>query len=166
MDTQSKFLKILASFDTAMLTTRSNDGQLSARPMAIAEAEGDGDVWFVTDQESGKMIDLATNPDVCLTMQSRNQYLSMSGRASTSKNRTKIDDLWQEKWRIWFPAGKEDPSLVLVRVIPTQGEYWDNSGTEGLKYLFEAGKAYLQGNIPEIDSSVNAKVTMQSTWFQ
>ena len=31
------------------------------------------------------------------------------------------------------------------------GEYWDNSGTSGVKYVIEAGKALLTGTRPEID---------------
>ncbi len=166
MNNEQKFLDMLSSFDTAMLVTQAEDGHLSARPMAVARAEADGDLWFVTDQNSGKMVDLEANPNVCVTMQSSSQYVSMCGRASSSKNHAKIGELWQEKWKIWFPGGKNDPKLMLIQVVPTKGEYWDNSGLEGLQYLFEAGKAYLQGTSPDIDNSINAKVTLESTWIE
>lgn len=166
LEKHHRFIEILSGFDTAMLTMRGNDGQLSGRPMAVAKAEPDGDLWFVCNEQSEKVGDLKANPLVAVTMQSSNQYLSMSGRARISTDRKRIDSLWRESWKIWFPAGKLDPSIVLIQVIPVQGEYWDNSGLQGLKYLFNAGKAFIKGDTPEVDEKANAKVTMESTWIE
>jgi hypothetical protein len=45
---------------------------------------------------------------------------------------------------------------------PDAGEYWDNSGTSGVKYLIEAGKAYLSGEKPDVatDSKIHGKVKL------
>lgn len=61
-----------------------------------------------------------------------------------------------------FPGGKDDPSIVLLRVDVTAGEYWDNSGTSGLKYLIEAGKALVTGDRPDLgnDPKVHGKVNL------
>jgi hypothetical protein len=37
-----------------------------------------------------------------------------------------------------------------VRVDATSAEYWDRSGAEGLKFLFEGLKAVVQGRSPDI----------------
>jgi len=166
IDKHHKFIEILSGFDTAMLTTRGADGHLSARPMAVAKADSDGDLWFVCNEHSEKVIDLETNPLVAVTMQSANQYLTMSGRARISTERSRIDSLWNDAWKVWFPSGKYDPSIALIQVIPIKGEFWDNSGLQGLKYLFNAGKAFIKGDTPEMDEAINAKVTMESTWIE
>jgi hypothetical protein len=49
---------------------------------------------------------------------------------------------------------------VLLKIVPTHGEYWDNSGVAGLRYLIKAGKAYLQGDRAEVDESINASVSI------
>ena len=49
---------------------------------------------------------------------------------------------------------------TVMQVIADSGEYWDNSGFSGLKYLFAAGKAYLKGERPEVDDQVNQKVSL------
>lgn len=61
---------------------------------------------------------------------------------------------------MWFPGGKDDLNLVLLRVNGTAGEYWDNSGTSGLKYLIEAGSALITGSRPDVgeDPEVHGKV--------
>jgi general stress protein 26 len=62
-----------------------------------------------------------------------------------SQDRAEIDRLWNESWQIWFPKGKQDPDLVLLRVQVESGEFWDLSGTNGVRFLWAAAKAYFQG---------------------
>ena len=71
-----------------------------------------------------------------------------------------IRRMWKEPWKVWFPGGAEDPEVTLIQVTPAAGEYWDNAGTEGLKYLVKAGVAYLSGQRPELGDDVNAKVAL------
>ena len=94
-------------------------------------------------------------------MQGGGKFLSMSGAASIVNDQNKIDDLWKEANRVWFPDGKDSPELTLLVVDPTDGEYWDTSGLKGARYLFEAGKAYFYGTEIEADHlDVNAKVSL------
>ena len=61
-----------------------------------------------------------------------------------------------------FPGGQDAPGLVLLRVDGRAGEYWDNGGASGLKYLVQAGKALLTGTRPDVgdDPRVHAKVAL------
>jgi hypothetical protein len=70
------------------------------------------------------------------------------------------DPLWSSSWKIWFPKGKNDPSICLIKVAATQGEYWDSSGMEGFQYFFEGVKAIFKGRTPEMDQSQHAKVRL------
>lgn len=45
---------LLKDFDTAMLVTKSADGHMHARPMAVAELRADADAYFVTGIDSPK----------------------------------------------------------------------------------------------------------------
>lgn len=160
MDTQHKLIDLLSDFDTAMLVTRGDDGSLDALPMAVAQVEDDGRIWFVTDHNSGKIADLMLDKDVAVTMQSSSKFVSLSGTASPVDDRAKLNELWSETWKVWFPEGKASDSIVLLRIEPARGEYWDNSGLNGVKYLLKAGKAYLQGKRPETDVTINASVSL------
>jgi general stress protein 26 len=155
-----KLREMLEEFGTAMLVTRTDDGHLRGRPMALAEVEPDGTLWFATDRHAAKVEELARDRHVGVTMQSSTKFLSLSGTASTVDDREKLARLWKAEWGVWFPRGKDDPNLVLLRVDGQVGEYWDNSGTSGLKYLIEAGKALLTGSRPGVgkEPAVHAKV--------
>ena len=159
--TQKHLYDLLKDFDTAMLVTRSADGHMHSRPMAIAELRPDSDAYFVTSIDSPKVAEVQANPGVTLTFQSSNQYASLSGEATIVRDRALIDRLYKEAWKIWFPKGKTDPSISLLKFTPQHGEYWDNAGAEGLKYVFEAAKAYVKGERPkENDQKQHAKVTL------
>ena len=157
-----KLRELLQNFDVAMLVTRSVAGQLRSRPMALADVEADGTLWFLTQRESGKMEELAADSHVNVAMQSKMKFVSISGTASPVEDRTKVAELWNEAWKVWFPGGKDDPALVLLRVRGDSGEYWDNSGSSGIKYLIEAGKAYLSGTRPDVegDPQIHGKVKL------
>jgi general stress protein 26 len=161
--TQEKtFRDVLEHFDNAVLVTRSSDGLLRGRPMAIARSEGDGALWFFTSIESGKVDELLAEPRCAAVMQGPLRYLSLSGRAELVRDRKKIDDLWQRSYEAWFKQGKDDPYLALIHFVAEEGEYWDSSGTRGLRYAFEVAKALARGGTVDVSKleTTNARVTL------
>ena len=160
-NTREHLYDLLKDFDTAMLVTRSADGHMHSRPMAIAELRRDSDIYLVTSIDSPKVDEIQANPGVTLTFQSSNQYASLSGGATIVRDRALIDRLYKEAWKVWFPQGRNDPSIALLQFNAQHGEYWDNAGAEGLKYVFEAAKAYVKGEQPkDVDQQQHAKVTL------
>lgn len=141
MDTKKQLEEIVARFDDAMVITRTPQGDLRARPMAVAKAERDGKLWFLTSMSSPKVDELMVDQRVCVTMQGDDRFVSLSGRGRLSRDRAKVEELWSRGYRAWFPKGKDDPDLVLLEFEPEEGEYWDQHGMRGIRYLFQAAKA-------------------------
>lgn len=157
----NKLGELLEEFGVAMLVTRTPDGQLRGRPMALAAVEN-GTLWFATDRHSAKVDELAHDGHAAVTMQSKAKFVSLSGTAEVVDDRAKLAQLWKVEWKVWFPGGKDDPNIALLRVNGAAGEYWDNSGASGLTYLIEAGKALVTGTRPDVgdDPKVHAKVKL------
>ncbi|HEX4610957.1 MAG TPA: pyridoxamine 5'-phosphate oxidase family protein [Urbifossiella sp.] len=157
-----KLRELLEEFGLAMLVTRTPAGELRGRPMALAEVEPDGTLWFATDRYSAKVDELAKDGHVAVTMQSRTKFVSLSGTAAVVEDREKVGRLWKAEWKVWFTGGKDDPNLLLLRVAGHDGEYWDNSGVSGLKYLIAAGKALVTGSRPDVgqDPKVHGKAAL------
>lgn len=153
---------LLKDFSTAMLASRTADGGLHARPMAVAELKPDAHAYFVTDARSPKVSEIEAHPEVLVTFQSSSEFATLYGSASVVRDRALIDRLWSEAWRVWFPGGKDDPNLVMISVAPKSGEYWDNSGTEGIKYVFAGLRAYFKGERANPSETINAKVRLGS----
>lgn len=155
-----KFHRLLNEFSSAMLVSHDASDNLHARPMIVAGVEEDCDVWFVTDKDSGKVDAISAQPDVNVSLQGGGKFLSLSGHAEVVYDPLKVADLWNEMWKVWFPDGPSDPGIALIKVNAVHGEYWDNSGLNGLKYMFEAGKAYLKGETPDFVEGSNEKVKL------
>lgn len=158
---QKRFEDILEDFSDAMLTTIDDDQRPRSRPMRVVRITDGTDLWFVTSKESGKIEELRANRIVCVTMQGGGKFLSLTGNAELSDDRELINQLWSDTWKIWFPEGKQDDSIILVKVVAAEGAYWDLSGVNRLRYLYHAGKAYFTGSEMDAESlDMDGKVNL------
>jgi general stress protein 26 len=150
---------LLKEFDTAMVVTHRGP-EMHARPMAVAQVRPDADLYFATSIESPKVREIEDDPRVAVLFQSGSRFAAVQGTAAIVTDKALIDRLWSGSWRLWFPGGKDDPKLCLVRVDATSAEYWDRSGAEGVRFLFEGLKAVAQGRTPKIaEPEHHARVT-------
>ena len=69
-DGMKELRKIVKDADIAILTTVNAQGQLVSRPLAVQEAEFDGDLWFFTEDPSPKADEIRANPQVLSLIQS------------------------------------------------------------------------------------------------
>lgn len=142
---RARFDELVRGFDTAMLVTHPPDGGMRARPLSVASVDAEGDLWFSTGSNSGKVAELLGDPRVAIVMQGPSRFVSITGTAEIVIDSERAAALWQEAWRPWFPGGANDPELVLVHVRATEAEFWDLSGIRGLVYLFDAAKHAMTG---------------------
>jgi len=142
--TEEHFFEILKGFDTAVLVTLGEVERMHGRPMSVAGREDGGTLWFMTSVESPKVAEVLADRHALVVMQSSNRFIVIEGLAEIVRDRAKIEELWSETQRIWF-QGKDDPDIALVRFSPTEAEYWDNAGVQGLRFAFEALKALASG---------------------
>lgn len=136
--------ELLGSLQYALLTTRAPDGALVSRPLQLLQIDADDALWFFTSVASAKVDEIAHDArvNVAFAESSNKRFLSISGRAAILSDRTKIDELWSAAQTIFYPHGRDDPSLALLRVMPDSAHYWDgNESPWGLLKKF--GKAVL-----------------------
>ena len=144
---------MIQDIGVAMLTTRARDGRYVSRPVATLPAPFDGNLWFFTSASSHKAAEIRAHPRVNLAYASpsRNVYVSVSGDARVRRDRRRIDALWSAAQHLWFPGGKDDPDLTLVRVRVETAEYWDGPASlagKALRFVAAAvaGNADLLGD--------------------
>ncbi|MFN7160756.1 MAG: pyridoxamine 5'-phosphate oxidase family protein [Candidatus Gracilibacteria bacterium] len=131
---RSEAVKTLAEkikgINTVMYATIAKEQYIHARPMAVQQMEFDGDFWFMTSEESTKIHEIEKDSHVNLTFvdHGKSTYVSVSGKAMIIKDQQKIDELWNDFYKAWFPKGKEDPSIRLIKVQVDSAEYWDVPG--------------------------------------
>src|SRR6185503_14448784 len=123
-----KLRKLIKSTRIAMFTTVASDGRLRSRPMANLKGGFDGDLWFVTRSTAPKTEEIKDNQhvNVAYTDTEDERFVSISGLASLVRDPAKVEDLWSRRLRAWFPGGKKDPDLALIRVRIDRAEVWDS----------------------------------------
>jgi len=146
-----KLCALVGKFHTAMMVTHAPGPHLRAVPMVVAQVESTGRIWFITARDSGKVHDLESDERVQLVFSDdRSNYLTVAGRGALCTERGKIDEVWKEPFKVWFPGGREDPEITLIAVDPERAEFWDNSGFHKLQYLWDAARAYIAGDKPHV----------------
>ena len=148
---------VVNDFDVAMLVTYSANA-MHARPMAIACLDDGIGAYLVTNNNSLKIDEISANPLALLTFHSARKFASVRGELTVLRDRQLIEKMWKESWKLWFADGKSDPNIALLKFTAHEGEYWDNAGMQGLKYVYDAAKAYVTGERPQFDEAQHAKV--------
>jgi general stress protein 26 len=120
-----------------MLTTMTADGRHVSRPMALQEAEFDGDLWFFAYEDSAKVSQLRSNPQVNVSFSNSKQseWTSISGAAEVVHNPEKAEQLWSPPLKAWFEDGLDTPGLTLIKVHAGTAEYWEGPSSKVVRLL-------------------------------
>ena len=156
---ENNLYEVVKDFGEAMLVTHSAQG-IHARPMAIAHLDENMTAYLLTDLNSIKIQEISANSHALLTFQSARKFATVTGELAVDEDRALIETLWKEIWKVWFPLGKTDPNIALLKFTAHKGEFWDNAGIQGLKYVYAAAKAYVAGERPKPDAEQHAKVNL------
>lgn len=131
---------------------------LKARPMMAVNLKSfDGTLWFFTSSNSEKTNQLRANSQSLLTYAepSRQDYVAISGKATVVRDQAKIDEYWNEFVHAWFPQGKEDPNLTLIRFDAEEAEFWD-SPSSAIATAYGYIKARVTGEPPQVGDTGKA----------
>jgi general stress protein 26 len=153
-----KFYSAIESIATAMMTTRRADGHLRARAMANQKQAAGADLWFVCKDGSAKLSDLSQDPHVNLSYyrDSNREWISVSGIAAISHDRSKIRELYAPDWKMWFDddgderhGTPDDPRMVLIGVTIHAAEFLEINKSKPV-LMFELVKGWVSGTEPEL----------------
>lgn len=152
-----KMWSMMKGIGFAMMTT-NDGGNLRARPMVAAQKEFDGSLWFFTRASSHKVDEVQDGHLVGVTYAepSKQEYVSLSGHGRLVRDKAAIAAHWQESLKTWFPKGKDDPDIAILRVDVTEAEYWDAPNSV-MVHAYGYVKAVLTGTPPS--SGENEKIS-------
>ena len=139
---EKKFWKAVKSDRTMMLGLDGvEDGH--ARPMTAQLKDGsEGPIWFFAASDNAIVQRLGESDRAIATFASKGHdlFATVHGRLSLDRDRTTIDELWNRFVAAWFPGGKDDPKLALLRLDPETAEIWIDASSlvAGIKLLLGA----------------------------
>ena len=125
-----KLAELIEGIDVAMLATHAEDGSIVSRPLQVLELDRNGEFVFFTAIDSIKVAQLDEHADVNLAFVDphRHRYVSVRGNARVDREPRTVDELWSLPQKVFFPAGKDDPHLVVLRVSVRDAAYWEPAG--------------------------------------
>lgn len=137
-----KIKEIVAKSKSCFFCTSINS-ESHTRPMSVQEVDDEGNLWFLSADDSHKNLELSKDPFVKLYFQGsqHSDFLCLDGIATISRDKKKIKQLWEFVIATWFTQGIEDPHITVIKVVPIDGYYWDTkhgNAVAGIKMLFGA----------------------------
>jgi general stress protein 26 len=138
---EAKFWSALKSNMTMMLGLDGvEDGH--ARPMTAQFEKERGPIWFFTAKDNTIVQKLGQGNRAIATFTSKGHdlFATVQGRLSLDNDRAAIDRFWNRFVAAWYPGGKDDPKLALLRLDAEQAEIWEDASSlvAGLKMLMGA----------------------------
>ena len=118
------------------------------QPMsAFAEPET-RTVWFFLKRDNDLL--KSTGPAMfCVVSKDREVYACLGGEISEQHDRARIDKYWGPVTAAWFPEGKDDPELTLLRLTVDDAQVW--VAQKGpIKFAYEIAKANLTHKEPDV----------------
>ena len=120
--------ELIKDIDICMLVTHSNDS-VRGRPMSNnGKVEFDGDSWFFSLRDTGKIEDIEADPHVELAYVAteRGAWVSIEGTAEIVEDDDRKRELWDEDLGQWFENGPEDDGLILLKIRADRVHAWAN----------------------------------------
>lgn len=153
---EAKFWSALKSDRTLMLGLDGAEGG-HTRPMT-AQVEADrSPIWIFTDVDN-PLAGARTGAPVTASFVAKGHdlFASLRGTLTVDRDRAVIERLWNKWVEAWFPEGKDDPRMTLLRLDAVDAEVWLNENN------LLAGVKMLLGHPPEQDAAAkNATVDLR-----
>ena len=131
---------------------KTDDGS-TCRPMSAIKVCNQGNIWFFSEKDSDKNKAIIADKNVQLFFShpAKGSYLVVNGEAEIILDKTKIEELWTPVAKIWFKEGKDDPTISIIKVKPSNAYYWDTDGNQMINLLkmiasVATGKNLVTGN--------------------
>jgi len=149
-----KLRELAEAIDICMFCTnlKTDDGA-SCRPMSTQKVCDEGNIWFFSNADSDKNKEIEQNNNVQLfySHPGKDSFMIVNGEAEIIFDRDMIDELWSPVLKAWFPGGKDDPNISIVKVKPSNAYYWDTDGNKMINFLkmvasAATGKNLVEGN--------------------
>jgi len=148
---------ILSAGRTAAVTTRTADGALHSRPLAVLDDEFSGVLRFFTEDPSAKTAEIAAHPEVNVSVGDGKGWLSLAGTATVTHDAALLERYWNPWAEAYFDGGRDDPAAALLEVHVDSFEYWDLR-KPAIAQAFEVLKGVVTKSEPNLGESRAADV--------
>ena len=130
------------------------------QPMATFGDKAANTIWFYTTKSSDLFQDTGASHDAMLCLMAKDQEFQgcIHGRLSPSHDKAKIDEYWSPFVSAWFPEGKDDPDLTLMRLDLVDARVWA-SKRGPFTYPLQVLKANATHTLPDVGGKADLQLS-------
>ncbi len=109
---KKEIYKLIKSYDIGMMTNITEHGKLVSHPMTRQGEMKDDAIWFFSERNSEKVIELEKNRSVNISF-SGDEYISVSGEVEIVDDVKIKKELWSKAMEAFYEGGPENDQIIL-----------------------------------------------------
>lgn len=127
-----------------------------AQPMtAFVERDG-GELWFFTRADTAMARAIAEGVPGLFTFLHKELQASVSGELNLLHDEARIAKYWNAVVAAWYPQGKDDPRLTMMRLACREAEVWI-SQVGPVQFAWEIAMANARKHEPHLGGHANLR---------
>src|SRR5690606_11086 len=133
-----KLKSMVEKIDIGMMCTNTAEMvNLHAVPMSRQEVDDNGNLWFLFSSERETFQNLQKDKHISVLYSDLSNYnfLSINGIEEVYTDQVRIEKYWNKMVEGWFEKGKDDPTIRVLKVTPSEDHYWDNKSNKLVTFL-------------------------------
>jgi general stress protein 26 len=121
------------------------------QPMTAFADKAEGALWFFCKRSNDLVKESAAGHSAMFCVMSKDQEFQacLGGELTEDRDREKIGRFWNAVAAAWFPDGKDDPELTLLKFTPADALVWA-SRSGPLRFAWEIAKANATHQEPDV----------------
>lgn len=132
----------------------SPDHAQHMQPMAPQTAREEKAIWFFTRVSSDIAKAAAQGGIVHMCLVTDDYQACLDGDLTTTYSPEHIDRYWSSVVEAWYPGGKTDADLTMLRFTPRTAAIWASTSSK-LLFGWQIAKAITTGEEPDVGHSAH-----------
>ena len=156
-DAEERLFKAIEDTRVGMLGVSGGEPRHMQPMTAFAERDA-GELWFFTYRDTDLLRDVNASGGhhamFCLISKDREIYACLGGELEEHFDRERMERYWNPVVAAWYPDGKDDPRLTLMRMRLDDAQIWISEAGP-VRFAFEIAKANMTKEQPDLGDRAN-----------
>lgn len=119
------------------------------QPMTAYAEEESRELWFFTYKDTDLVKDVGGGHYAMFCLVTDKVYACLGGELTEQFDRARMDRYWNPVVAAWYPDGKDDPRLTLLRLSLDDAQVWVSKAGP-VKFAWEIAKANATHETPDL----------------
>lgn len=126
------------------------------QPMTAYGEEDARELWFFTYRDTDLVKDVGAGHAAMFCLVTDDVYACLGGRLEEQFDRERMERYWNPVVAAWYPDGKDDPRLTLLRLSLDDAHVWVSKAGP-VKFAWEIAKANATHDTPDLGGKAEVK---------